>query len=78
MYVIKKKHITEPRYSIDGKRHTRTFYYSGSHSLDEDDITVFTWSNRNNAVLFNTREDADSVRKLCGGSVIEVKKRCVK
>lgn len=71
MYTIQKKHITEPKFSVDGKKHTRTLYYAGIFNIDG--LTSVRWNTRTNAHFFIREKEAQEVCKRYGGTVVEVK-----
>lgn len=71
MYAIQKKHITQPKFSVDGKKHTRTLYFAGEH--DNGNFVHVRWSIRSEAHFFIYKKDAVAMCNKHGGTVVEVK-----
>lgn len=71
MFAITKIHITEARYSVDGKRHQRTLYYGGM--VEHKGVGVFEhWGKKAEAKLFASKSEAQSYARMKGGKVREV------
>ena len=59
MYTVSYKLITDPQNSVDGKRHVRTLYYTGTEPMAYFAGAYITeWGMKRNAYKFGTRREA--------------------
>ena len=70
-YAVAKKCVTEPKYSIDGKRHVHTNYYGGSIASPLGAIT--NWGRKKDAILFDEYYQAARYAKAFNAEVKEIK-----
>jgi hypothetical protein len=69
-YIVKRKHITEARFSVDGKRHERTLYFCGIKQIPCD---IIVWDyNKRRAEIFTDKSDAQRFAYAYDGVVEEV------
>lgn len=74
-YLIGKKYVTEPKHSVDGKRHVRTTYYAGTCDVGLG-MQAQMWEKKQKALRFITKRQAQTVlRRLKedGAYIIPVK-----
>lgn len=69
-YVIWVRHVTEARYPVDGKRHVKALYFSGT--MDAVGLTWEQWDKRPKAKIYRTKREADRDAKRYGGNVKEI------
>lgn len=69
-YIVKKLNITEKQFSIDGKAHRRTIYFSG---VEHDPVDIVTWDyDKRKAEIFTDRNDAERFAYAYDGQVVEI------
>ena len=70
-YFIATKLVTEPKHSVDGKRHVKTLYYAGSIKSPFGDIVQ--WGKKRDAVAVGKREANKLMKRWDDSWLIEAK-----
>lgn len=72
MYVITQMQITEPRHSIDGKRHKHKLYLYPIPDTLRDLNIMSCWSRgKRGALRYDSRRQAQKIARKVGGQVEE-------
>lgn len=64
-YIIGKTYVTEAKHSVDGKKHTRTTYYSGMIDIGMG-MVAQNWATKKEALRFITKRQAQQVLRRLG------------
>ena len=71
-YIVSIVIITEPRYSVDGKKHRTTNYYSSESSLFGHNMSNWV-REKKKAKIFDSKREANRIAKRFDGKVCECK-----
>lgn len=61
MFVVCLPVVTEAKYSVDGKKHTHTNYYTGLETYSFG--SVVAWGKLEDAVIFTNKREANKIAK---------------